>query len=346
MSRPQVGRDHTTPGLVRTARGIASMAEASEAIDRYQAWYRGDAEQRRADYTAVANTYYNLVTDFYEYGWGQSFHFAPRMRDETFRESMRRHEQWLPLRLGLSPDSRVLDVGCGVGGPMRTIARFSGSTVVGLNNNTYQVERARLHNRRAGLEARCEVVEGDFMAMPFPDASFDAAYAVEATVHAPRLAGVYAEVARVLKPGGLLASYEWAMTPGFDPANRDHRLIRAEIEFTNGLVHLSTTAEIAEAVAEAGLELVQLEDRNIGSEVPWWERLAPARNPLALRRTSGVGKRFTNASVWVLERLRIAPPGTTKVARLLDAGGQMLVAGGQKAIFTPGLLVVARKGRA
>lgn len=334
------------PGLLRVAHGIVAAAELPGQVDRYQAYFDGGADQRRRDYAALVNTYYDLVTDFYEYGWGQSFHFAPRARGETFRESMLRHEHWLALRLGLSPDHHVLDVGCGVGGPMRTIARFAGCRITGLNNNAYQVTRAAAHTRRAGLEALCEVVKGDFMAMPFADGVFAAAYAIEATVHAPDLAAVYREIGRVLKPGGLLASYEWAMTPRFDASDPGHQRIRRDIEFANGIVHLSTAAEIAGAVTASGLELVRMEDRCAASEVAWWERLAPAGNPLALRRTSGIGKHATTLSMHLLEALRIAPRGTATVARMLDTGGRTLVAGGMRGIFTPGLLVVARKAGA
>ena len=335
---------HTVPGLMRVARGGVPPAEVPGKVDRYESYYDGGAEQRRRDYAAVVTAYYDLVTDFYEYGWGQSFHFAPRARGETFRESILRHEQWLALRLGLSPDSEVLDVGCGVAGPMRTIARFAGCKITGLNNNAYQVARARVHNRRAGLDALCEVVEGDFMAMPFRDARFDAAYAIEALVHAPDLAGAYAEIGRVLKPGGLLASYEWAMTTRFDVADPDHQRIRRDIETNNGnFVQISTVEQIIDAIGAAGLELVQAEDRCAGSDFPWWEKLAPARNPFALRRTSGIGKQFTNVSVRVLEAVRIAPRGTTAVARMLDRGGRSLVEGGMHGVFTPALLVVARK---
>ena len=305
---------------------------------------RASPEQRRRDYAAVVNTYYDLVTDFYEYGWGQSFHFAPRARGETFRESLLRHEQWLALRLGLSPDSHVLDVGCGVGGPMRTIARFAGCKITGLNNNAYQVERARMHNRRAGLEALCDVVHGDFMAMPFPDAGFDAAYAIEATVHAPDLAGVYAEIGRVLKPGGLLASYEWAMTPRFIAADPNHQRIRRDIEFANGIVHLSTCQEITDSVAACRA--------GIGSRSRTAAPTATCRGGRSWRphaiRSHCVGPP-ASASIsptsrcGLLEALRIAPRGTTTVARMLDKGGQTLVAGREQGIFTPGLLIVARK---
>ena len=50
--------------------------------------------------------------------------------------------------LGLKPGQRVIDVGCGVGGPMRTIAGTSGARVTGLTINDYQVSRAGYHNEK------------------------------------------------------------------------------------------------------------------------------------------------------------------------------------------------------
>ena len=55
--------------------------------------------------------------------------------------------------------------------------------------------------------------------MSFPDNSFDAVYAIEATVHAPSLEGIYSEIFRVLKPGGVFGVYEWLMTDAYDNDN-------------------------------------------------------------------------------------------------------------------------------
>lgn len=65
--------------------------------------------------------------------------------------------------MGLRPGMRVLDVGCGVGGPAREIARFADVHIVGLNNNEYQITRAQKHTKYAGLEDQVEFVKGDFM---------------------------------------------------------------------------------------------------------------------------------------------------------------------------------------
>jgi len=62
----------------------------------------------------------DLATLFYEWGWGQSFHFANQLRDENFKQSIRRHEYYLASRLdNLQTGASLLDCGCGVGGPMR-----------------------------------------------------------------------------------------------------------------------------------------------------------------------------------------------------------------------------------
>ena len=67
---------------------------------------------------------------------------------------------------------------------MRTIAKYTGATIVGLNNNDYQLQRLALHNKRNKLDHLCSGVKGDFLRMSFPSNSFDAAYAFEATCHA------------------------------------------------------------------------------------------------------------------------------------------------------------------
>ncbi len=76
--------------------------------------YQGDAASAKTqDQTSTADIFYNIVTDFYEWGWGPSFHFATRHSQETFRESLRRHEYYLSNKLQLKPGMTVLDMGSG-----------------------------------------------------------------------------------------------------------------------------------------------------------------------------------------------------------------------------------------
>ncbi len=65
--------------------------------------------------------------------------------------------------MNLQDNMRVLDVGCGVGGPAREIVKFSGVNVVGLNNNDYQIERATAYAEKEGLSDKLKFTKGDFM---------------------------------------------------------------------------------------------------------------------------------------------------------------------------------------
>jgi sterol 24-C-methyltransferase len=65
--------------------------------------------------------------------------------------------------MGIKEGMNVLDVGCGVGGPAREIAKFTGCNVVGLNNNDYQIDRATFYAAKEGLSEQLKFVKGDFM---------------------------------------------------------------------------------------------------------------------------------------------------------------------------------------
>ena len=71
--------------------------------------------------------------------------------------------------------------------------------------------------------------QGDFCNAPFESETFDKVYAIEASCHAADLSKVYREAFRVLKPGGLFASYEWVMTDKYDPTDPYHRRLKEEI---------------------------------------------------------------------------------------------------------------------
>ena len=120
--------------------------------------------------------YYDGATDLYEYGWSQSFHFSRFYKGEAFLASLARHEHYLSSHMILRPGMRVLDVGCGVGGPAREIAQFSDAQVIGLNNNDFQIQRARKYTKRAGLEDQVTFVKGDFVKLSeqFGENYFDA----------------------------------------------------------------------------------------------------------------------------------------------------------------------------
>jgi 24-methylenesterol C-methyltransferase len=281
----------------------------------------------------LVDTFYNLVTDIYEWGWGQSFHFSPAVPGKSHRDETRLHEEMVADLLQLKPGQRVVDVGCGVGGPMRAIAAHSQSHVTGITINDYQVARARSHNKKAGLDHLCEVVCGDFMNMPFEDNSFDGAYSIEATCHAPVLQDVYAEVFRVLKPGHLYVTYEWVTTPQFRADNAEHVEIIHGIEHGDALPGLRSYKEVGEIAKAAGFEVLQDRDLALPPAHPWWKRLKMGR--LSYYRNHVV--------IALLSFLGIAPQGVVDVHEMLFKTALHLTRGGETGIFSPMHLLVCRK---
>jgi sterol 24-C-methyltransferase len=318
--------------------------QAKSVVDEYHSFHDSTVETRKADYTKMVNDYYDLVTDFYEYGWGQSFHFAPRHTGETFEASLARHEFYLAHALGLKPGMQVLDVGCGVGGPMRAIARFSGATIVGVNNNDYQIKRGTQQNQQSGLSGQCSFMKADFMRLPVPDASYDAVYAIEATCHAPDKLKLFTELHRVMKPGAEFAAYEWCLTDRYDGRNAEHRAIKKGIEEGTALPDIWTTHEVIAALEKARFEVLQARDLapTADAETPWQHVLSETFSLSNFKRST-VGREVTRYLVRVLERLRIAPEGSTAVAEFLNAGAKALVQGGDTGIFTPMFFFDVRK---
>lgn len=326
--------------------GSIAKEKVDGDVDKYVAYHTthgGNEEARKKDYADMVNKYYDLSTSFYEFGWGESFHFAHRHKGETLRESIKRHEHFLALRMGLKEGDKVLDVGCGVGGPAREIATFTGCHVTGLNNNAYQVSRANQITAAAGLSKQLNFVKGNFMELPFEAGSFDAVYQIEATCHAPDSVACYSQIFNALKPGGVFAGYEWCVSDDFDPNDQAHAKSKAEIELGNGLPDMQKCKECVENLRKAGFEVTEYVDLAPLAEVPWWEPLAPTTFDLASFRTTVVGRTITRYMVMLLELVGIAPKGSVKVSHFLEKGADGLVDGGKMGIFTPMFFFVARK---
>eukprot|EP00126_Sphaerothecum_destruens_P003763 Sdes_comp17546_c0_seq1m6790 len=317
---------------------------ADEYLKYFQNKESDTPEARKENYMKLVNHYYDLCTDFYEYGWGQSFHFSTSYPGETFEMRTIRHENYLALKLNLQSGMKCLDVGCGVGGPMRAIARLSGAQIVGVNNNQYQIERGTAHNIKAGLDHLCSFLKTDFMHMAASDASFDAAFAIEATCHAPDLFGIFSEIFRVLKPGGHFVSYEWIMTDKYDKSNPLHREIKHGIEEGDSLPDLATKDVVFKALRDAGFEIIEYEDlaENKAMTIPWYEPLAGNMSLTGFRHTQ-FGRFVTYCFVNVIETIGLAPKGSTKVSVMLNNAADALVQGGKLGIFTPCFFYKVRK---
>jgi demethylmenaquinone methyltransferase/2-methoxy-6-polyprenyl-1,4-benzoquinol methylase len=126
-----------------------------------------------------------------------------------------RWRRFLVSRVGVGPEARVLDAATGTAAVAIELAQRTGCTVVGVDQSPEMLAAGRERVRRAGLEL--ELVEGRAEALPFPDASFDALTFTYLLRYVDDPAATLRELARVVRPGGTVASLEFAVPRGALP---------------------------------------------------------------------------------------------------------------------------------
>ena len=117
-------------------------------------------------------------------------------------------------RAGINASHRVLDIGSGLGGVSRHLARHFGATVHGLELTAEFVAAATSLTRRTGLAELVEFTHGSALSMPFENDSFDAAVLFHVGMNIQDKDTLFAEAARVLRPGSVLAIYEVMLMGG------------------------------------------------------------------------------------------------------------------------------------
>ncbi|WVX14772.1 methyltransferase domain-containing protein [Synechococcus elongatus IITB3] len=162
---------------------------------------------------SVAQAYDSWTQDgILEFYWGEHIHLGhygnpPRRKDFRAAKADFVHEmvRWGGLDR-LPAGTTVLDVGCGIGGSSRILARDYHFDVTGITISPGQVQRARSLTPE-GVTAQFKV--DDALNLSFPDASFDVVWCIEAGPHMPDKALFAKELLRVLKPGGTLVVADW-----------------------------------------------------------------------------------------------------------------------------------------
>jgi ubiquinone/menaquinone biosynthesis C-methylase UbiE len=224
--------------------------------------------------------------------WDDNFHcgfWSGPDDDSSVQQATDRLTDLLIQRIGVGPGDEVLDVGCGIGKPAFRLALATGAAVVGISINRGEVEQATERAHAEGLDGQVRFTYADGMAIPFPDASFDAVWALESIMHMNRPRAV-AEMARVVKPGGRIV-----LTDLFEKGLSEN--------VTDGAGDLSSFIDHRSLVEDAGLELDELTDLS--------EQIMISRTKLAeaLRTKKDVIEaRFGSDALTVVEAI-LNPPG-------------------------------------
>jgi sterol 24-C-methyltransferase len=237
-------------------------------------------------------SYYELLGDLFHAAWGDHIHFALFSGTETRDQAAEATERMVARDGGFGPGKCVLDVGSGTGGPAITIAADWDVHVTGVDLVPRHVERARERAAAVGLADRTAFLEADATALPFPDATFDAVYAIESAYHVVDKARFYAECARVLRPGGGFLGTDWLHGDGWSDGRGEELL--EPVRRHHAIPSLIGLADLRAHLERCGLEPVVVEDlaargnvmRNWEPRPEIWPKVAEAARsgpPDALR---------------------------------------------------------------
>jgi SAM-dependent methyltransferase len=195
----------------------------------------------------------------------------------------------------------LLDVGCGSGGVTLHLLEGHGlAHATGFDVERPVIEAARQRAERRGLVGRATFVQAPPGPLPFADAAFDIVFSKDALLHVPDKDFVFAEIFRVLRPGGVFAASNWMISHDGEPSPAMKAYVEAE-----GLSFAMASAQrYMEAMRRAGFERVSATDRN-----PWYREvargeLARLKGPLYETVAAAVGAAYVDKNIRTWEAMQ------------------------------------------
>jgi len=230
--------------------------------------------------------YDDKMIGFLEAVWGEGY-LSPGGPDEVDR-----------ILEGLDVTGRqVLDIGCGSGGITLHIARsHEPAQITGFDVEAPVLEEARRRASQAGLTDRMQFVQGAPGPLPFADGSFDVIFSKDALIHVPDKDALFADIFRLLRPGGWFAASDWMIGHDDAPSAEMRSYMAAEgLSFA-----MASPGRYLDAMTRAGLAEVREVNRN-----PWYlevarEELRRMEGPLYARAVAAVGAEHVdwNIDIW------------------------------------------------
>ncbi|MGA7207045.1 MAG: class I SAM-dependent methyltransferase [Specibacter sp.] len=182
-------------------------------------------------------------------------------------------------RAGISPGQHVLDIGSGLGGVARHLAHEFGATVHGVDLTAEFVAAAKSLTDRTGLGGSVTFTVGSALALPFDDASFDAAVMIHVGMNIRDKDKVFGEAARALRPGGTLAVYDIMLVGG------DTETYPLPWAPTGESSFVQPPLAYSDALTQAGFD-VDIEAKTLGEGIAFLEHALAAGGPVGVPATA------------------------------------------------------------
>ena len=181
------------------------------------------AENNTESVVSSTKAYYDGPADqIYRTIWGDNIHLGVPCGDECpHPEAMEHTNEIMAQAVNLTPQTKVLDLGCGYGSTARYLASEYGCHVTATNISEKELELASDRGKEAGLESLLTFEYGDFHDLKYPDGSFDIVWSQEAFLHGADKTKILSECKRVLVPGGTLVFTDILVKAGTPESDRE-----------------------------------------------------------------------------------------------------------------------------
>ena len=245
-------------------------------------------ERSRQQLKAGIAGFYDQSSGIWESVWGEHMHHGYYGREGFERKD---HQQaqidmvdeslaWAGVDAGAT--KAVLDVGCGIGGSSRHIARKYGSGGVGITLSPVQAARAQVLSDAQGLGGRLKFEVADALAMPFADNSFDLVWSMESGEHMPDKRQFVSELTRVCKPGGRVLVVAWChrdLNPGEAALSDSEERLLGRINRAYFLPRWCSAADYRKLFGEFGMAGIDSDDWTMAVRRFWPAVIASALRP-------------------------------------------------------------------
>ncbi|KAK2014501.1 methyltransferase domain-containing protein [Colletotrichum eremochloae] len=277
-------------------------------------------------------SYYGVLNHLCALGDVEKMYIPPLMDARvSVLDNQLLYEESIARDIGLGPGDRVLDLGCGRGRVAAHMAVVSGANVTGLNIDPNQVAQADEFNAQLGLRNSFAVHDMNNLPLPFPDASFDAFYQIQALSLCKDLPALFAELHRVLRPGAKISLLDWVSLPAYDPADPEHAELMRRVKPLIGAVGTPTPQTLEAALAGAGFTVLVSDNASVGGlQAPLIDKVDGYFHSL-------------RQLILGLVKLRLLPPHFKTLINRLCLDGQAFVKMDNMRLVTTSYRIIAQR---